>query len=137
MQKRNYHYLTVCLLAVILLTSCASTKKITYHQDAERFTELLNMLDSSEYSLRIKSNDNLLITVNSRNPKAVEEFNSVSFERGGASTASLDWRGYLVDEDGNINFPVFGKIYVKGLNKAELSNLLEERIRDPVVNDVM
>ena len=136
MIKRSF-FIYIILLGC-LLASCGSTRDITYFQDAKKFEKFVALLDSAHYEIRIKPNDNLLITVASRNPIAVEEFNSVSFERGSISTSSLDWRGYLVDEAGYINFPQFGKIYVQGMSKDELIQLLEKQIKtfydDPIVN---
>ena len=134
---KRFFFISIILLGG-LLASCVSTKDITYFQGAKNFEEYVNLLDSSHYEIRIKPNDNLLITVSSRNPMAIEEFNSVSFERGSVTSASLDWRGYLVDEYGYINFPKFGKIFVQGMYKDELVRLLEDEIKkyydDPVVN---
>ena len=45
---------------------------------------------------------------------------------------------YLVDSDGNIQFPVLGTISVEGLKRQDLSKLLEKKIsayvKNPIVN---
>jgi Periplasmic protein involved in polysaccharide export len=136
---RKTYYPTLIVIACCLLVSCGSPKKITYFQDAVAVFERTNPNDMAHYDLRLKPNDNLLITVSSRNPVAAEPFNTISFERGStATTSTLEWRGYLVDEQGYINFPSLGRIYVEGMTKEQLISYLEGQIKayfdDPVVN---
>jgi polysaccharide export outer membrane protein len=128
-----------CALALffallLMITSCGSKKDILYFQDIESFP--LNTTDRAKYQLRILPNDNLLITVSALNPVAAEPFNSINLT--GSYTTGLEWKGYLVDERGEINFPVIGKVTVGGLTKAEAEKLLGDKIThyiaDPVVN---
>lgn len=125
------------ILVGLFVSSCGSQKRITYFQDIDSYLQNQTLIDSSYYEIRIKPNDNLLITVSSINPIAAEPFNAISFDRVSSST-TLEWRGYLVDENGYINFPVIGRLYVANMTKQDLVDLLEERIReffnDPVVN---
>lgn len=139
MNKHFLIYSFFILLSLLFLSSCGSRKKLTYFQDAAVFSHTAHLNDSTHYEIRIRPNDNLLITVSSINPVAAEPFNTISFERGGVSTTTmLDWQGYLVDELGYINFPVLGKLYVSGMTKDQLVTTLEEKIEtyfaDPVVN---
>ena len=54
---------------------------------------------------------------------------------GGFRAEQVD---YLVDQDGMIDFPVLGKILVKGLTPDELRELLRDRLsdylKDPIIN---
>ena len=128
----------LAFFAVVLLffASCGSPKNIIYFQDAQS-----NIYDPaqdfSNYEIRIANNDNLLITVSSKNPQAAEMFNIIRTDRN-VTTQSLQWQGYLVDQSGDINFPLIGKIHFSGLAKSEAINLLQEKIsayiEDPVVN---
>jgi polysaccharide export outer membrane protein len=117
-----------------MVTSCGSKKDILYFQDIERFP--LHTADSAKYQLRIVPNDNLLITVSASNPVAAEPFNSVNLTT--SYTSGLEWKGYLVDEKGEINFPVIGKVAIGNLTKAEAEKLLEDKLSNyiqlPVVN---
>ncbi|GHT53514.1 polysaccharide biosynthesis protein [Bacteroidia bacterium] len=132
--KRIYG-LFFTLLLTLIVTSCGSKKDILYFQDIERFP--LNATDRAQYQIRIVPNDNLLITVSALNPVAAEPFNSVNLTTGSLS-GSLEYRGYLVDERGDINFPVIGKVALGGLTKTEAEKLLSDKIshyiKDLVVN---
>ena len=37
-------------------------------------------------------------------------------------------QGYLVDNSGNINFPIIGKLHVAGLTKTECESLIKEKV---------
>jgi polysaccharide export outer membrane protein len=134
-KRKNVSVLfSMLLLLVFIVTSCGSKKDILYFQDIEHFPLLT--ADSAKYQLRIVPNDNLLITVTAFNPIAAEPFNSINLT--GSYTSGLEWKGYLVNERGEINFPVIGKVTVGNLTKAEAEKLLEEKIalyiQLPVVN---
>jgi polysaccharide export outer membrane protein len=123
------------ILVVLFLTSCGSSKDIIYFQNSDR---ILNgdYVDFSNYEIKIVPNDNLLITVSALNPQAVEPFNTVNLTRG--YSTNLELQGYLVDENGDINFPVVGKLHLGGLSKSEAIQLIQSKISQyidlPVVN---
>ena len=85
------------------------------------------------YEARIKPKDMLSITVVSSEPEASRIYNLVvpqiadqSNPNSLFSTPTL--QTYLVDVDGNIDFPVFGKIKVAGLTRKELETSLHKRL---------
>jgi polysaccharide export outer membrane protein len=114
-------------LLSLLLSSCGSKKDIIYFQNIENINPEI-MADSAQYAFKIVPNDNLMIMVSSMTPLAVEPFNVINTSRGNSSSNLLELQGYLVDEDGEINFPVIGKIKVGGLTKNEVETLIQEKI---------
>ena len=103
----------VLLLLGIMLTSCMSTKKVTYFQN-------LDNVDLSKttglYDAKIMPKDILSITVHTLTPEASEAFNM----RGTA--------GYLVDNEGNIDFPVVGTLSLGGMTTKEAETLIKSKI---------
>ena len=101
------------LLGIVLLTSCLSTKKVTYFQN-------LNDVDLSKptslYDAKLMPKDIIYIYVHTQTPEAAETFNL----KGEGS--------YLVDNDGNIDFPVIGTIHLGGLTTKEGENLIKSKI---------
>lgn len=123
-------------LSAMTAVSCTSTKKIAYFQGADEKTI---QEQARYYQVRIMPNDNLHITVSSINPEAVRIFNSINTEvTTNLNSESLNIMGYIVDNDGNINFPVLGTVHLGGLTKAEaidtLKNRISEYVIDPTVN---
>ncbi len=124
---------TMLLMSLALLAaSCASTKKIAYFQgiDDKTIEEQVQ-----KFELRIMPNDNLYITVSSINPDAVKIFNNINTDYSqNLSTTSLNMMGYLVDNEGDINFPVVGKVHLAGMTKEEAIDMLTSKISEYVVN---
>ena len=69
----------------------------------------------------------LTIIVNTTNPDAARPFNLYSATVSGQS-GNNNMQGYLVDNSGNINFPVIGKVHVSGLTKGQCEDLIREKI---------
>jgi polysaccharide export outer membrane protein len=122
----------------LLLSACGSTKEVSYFQDVNGLRE--QAIDQ-KYEVIIHQDDLLSIYVNSKNPELTAPFNmSVAFSQIG-SEVSYQQRvlGYLVDVNGEIDFPVLGKIQVEGLTRLQLTNLIknnlirENLIKDPIV----
>ncbi|MFC0605724.1 polysaccharide biosynthesis/export family protein [Winogradskyella pulchriflava] len=136
MKTRN---LIIPILALLMLSSCGSRKNIVYFQD-EPIEGDVTMSEPKQ--LIYKPDDILTINVAALDPDTVRPFN-LSFVSGG-TTDILNARGgtqqqtYLVDYDGNIQFPVLGTLQIAGLTRTELTNMLTERISeyvtDPIVN---
>ena len=102
------------LLMGIMLTSCMSTKKVTYFQN-------LDNVDLSKptglYDAKIMPKDILSITVHTLTPEASEAFNL----KGSSS-------GYLVDNEGKIDFPVVGTLNLGGMTTKEAEALIKSKI---------
>lgn len=128
------------ILFVITASSCVSGKKITYYQNMEAVEK---EADAAKKALEIKSNDLLTISVAAENLEAVKPFNLPVIGVPSALdptrvTGSPSLQTYLVDSDGNIEFPVLGTISVTGMNRQELSSKLQKDIaryvQNPIVN---
>lgn len=124
-------------MIVALLVSCGSVEDIAYFQGSDNITQAERENFEKKYEVVINPNDNLLITVNSINPEAVSIFNMVDLSKS-TYASTIAYQGYLVDNDGVINFPVIGKLNVGGLTKKQAIELLEGKISQyiehPTVN---
>lgn len=118
------------LLTVIInfLSSCGSTKKTVYFNDQAEGT--INNI-SQALPQTINPNDILSITVSSLNPEASVIFNSSTTSNSANGTVGgKTYSGYLVEQDGSIQFPVLGKMQVAGLTKSELTEFLRKTLVD-------
>ncbi len=128
----------LALLPVLfLLFSCTSVKKTAYFYGVPSGPIPSNMTVPESI---IQKNDILSIVVTDLNPKASEMFNPGTENRDANNPANETSRGYLVDTDGNIHFPLLGLIKAEGLTKTQLKekirNLTLEKklLLDPIVS---
>ena len=135
--NRNLLILLCCVLA-----SCDMSKKIVYMQDAEN-----GHIDTITVNrgIVIQPKDILTIIVTSKTPEAASPYNlpMMSYQSGSTSASSSYSQrilGYLVDMEGNIDFPGYGVLKVAGMTREQLSEMIKLRfvsdglIRDAVVN---
>lgn len=116
------------LAVVILMGSCSGSKKVAYFQNID-YSDLAG--SRGLYDAKIMPKDLLLITVSTTDPQASAPFNlSVggSVGNSGQLSSSSSLQGYLVDNSGNIDFPIIGKLRVVGLSKNECQDLIRQRI---------
>eukprot|EP01093_Parvamoeba_rugata_P004327 TRINITY_DN1602_c1_g1_i1.p1 TRINITY_DN1602_c1_g1~~TRINITY_DN1602_c1_g1_i1.p1 ORF type:complete len:267 (-),score=39.02 TRINITY_DN1602_c1_g1_i1:24-800(-) len=130
--------LIISILAIINATSCASRKDIVYFQDKPLEEGLIA---SEATQLIYKPDDILTINVSALDPDTVKPFNLpiVSNNTSDLRSAqgSQQQQTYLVDHNGNIEFPVLGTIKVEGLTRTDLTALLVERIKSMVNNPIV
>lgn len=117
----------------LLLGSCASKEDVVYFQNAGSFETLV---DRNSFTPKFKVDDLLSIHVSTLDPAVSAPFNLVrGAEEGGIAPEQVD---YLIDEEGEIDFPVIGKVKIAGLSPDETRQLLRDRlseyIRDPIIN---
>ena len=124
--------LSALCVAILTLSSCGSVKDIAYFQN-----KVINDPEAIDKhaGIVIQPKDMLSIVVSSRNPELVAMFNLpvVSYMAGSEIVANGGQQrlmGYVVDNDGQIDFPVLGTINVAGLTRWELSELIKKRLLD-------
>ncbi|MGI4897140.1 MAG: polysaccharide biosynthesis/export family protein [Janthinobacterium lividum] len=139
MMKLNFRILFLLISCVVLISSCADVKKTIYFSN-QKDTTIVSRNDAP--LTYIQPNDLLSIAVSSLNPNASAIFNTPNNSYVSSSSASginLQSPGYLVNTDGNIQFPVIGNIKVAGLTTTQLKDkitksLLDQKLLvDPVV----
>nr|CRY93800.1 hypothetical protein [uncultured prokaryote] len=122
--------LTISIL--FALSSCESSKDFVYLQDmhvGERYHS------ERKHEATVHCDDRLSITVSCKQPELALPFNAkntaVSVTAGGEVSASekptID-KGYRVDVDGNIDFPMLGKLHVEGKTLAEVTQMVRNGI---------
>ena len=120
------------LSAALLLSSCATVKDIAYFQT--KVVDHPEKIDKHA-GIVIQPKDQLSIVVSSRNPELAAMFNltTVQYQQGSEITANAGGqkiRGSVVDNNGNIDFPVLGVLEVAGLTRWELSELIKKQLLD-------
>ena len=128
----------ILILLMIGLSSCVSNKKITYFQ----FDKIDQENVSNVYKTVFKADDLLQITVASEDVAAAKPFNLPSVAFSAATNlimAQPQQLSYLIDSNGEIDFPVFGKLKIGGLTREETIRMLKSRLspdylKEPTIN---
>ena len=118
----------------LMLASCGTTgKEVVYVQNIDEIPSaaLANAItQAGDFS--IKPGDMLHINVSGSNEDAVKPFNKVQYisRLGGSSINIGDYSTiyYLVDDNGNIDFPVLGRLHISGMTKRALEDYVETLI---------
>lgn len=132
---KNYSRISVLLLSLVVffISSCASKKEVVYFQNASSFETLVN---KNDFSPKFKVDDLVSIYISTLDNEASVPFNLFrGSSEGGIRPEQVD---YLVDENGEIDFPVIGKLKIAGLSPEEvrvyLRAKLSDYLKDPIIN---
>lgn len=114
-----------CLIVLLVVgTSCMTPRKMLYLQDMK---DSSSVKLETNYEARISPLDRIGIFVSSFDDELVKMFNQrQTLQR----TDGSSWYGYLVDVNGNINFPVLGKLHVEGLTRVELQDTITRLLKE-------
>ncbi len=133
--KHFVYSLTIGLM-LLSLASCRSTKDVAYFQNINS----VNLAASKGlYTARIMPKDELTITVNATDPATASVFNlSVTRSLSNTNTTMTTQQAlltYMVENDGTINYPQLGKIYVVGMSCEELQKYICGKISSYFAED--
>ena len=129
--------LPLAILAAMCFTGCSSVKQVYYFQDID--TMKMEPL-RTDYGAVIKKDDELRIWITGPDKTVCEPYNLTTNSNGSGGYGGGDigtssgvngsngWLTYLVDPQGNIEFPILGKIHVEGMTRDSLSHYLQDTI---------
>jgi len=123
---KKFFLCSFVLLSMLFFISCMSTKKVAYFQNKDSIDVALSR---QLYDAKIMPKDILQIRVFTTDPDAATPFNlgqTVSTTQSGDQNSVLS---YLVDNDGDIEFPVIGKIHLGGMTKNEAEAYIKGLIK--------
>lgn len=105
-------YIIVLITVLMTMASCVTPRRINYLQDMTQGSQIEL---ENRFEARIAPYDELTIMVTSSqlNPELADPFN-----------AGPDGTSYLVDVNGDIVFPVLGKLHVAGLTRLRLQEMM-------------
>ena len=123
----------------LYLTGCSSYKKVPYFQNAEQVS-----LSASRgiHDARIMPKDVLTISVTTPDREISSQFNQLVYNtlQAGGNRAIANGSGsmmpYTVGTDGNINFPILGKINVQGLTRRQCEDKIAGLVKPYLSSDI-
>ncbi len=132
----------VVFIAASLLCSCVTRQQLAYFrpitaESAEQINEKLQ----PQPEPCVKINDALIITVTALDPEAVLPYNlpNVSYSSPTSTTAptTANFQYYTVDGNGDIDFPVLGKLHVEGLTQSQVIAMIQDKLQAQLVNPIV
>jgi len=137
--KLRYQLAAVTVLIAFVTSSCSSPKELQYVQGNFDTAELSKLVLPQP---TVQKGDLLNIEVFSDNETASLPFNQAGkssqvdqSEMPTVKTAmQTSGSNYLVDLQGFINFPIIGKLKVEELNKVQLTELLDGKLKKYLSN---
>lgn len=138
---KKIHFSPLLIIALVLI-GCSSQKKIAYFYGLDSTSaDSINKSFYKAHEAKICAGDLLSITVTGLDPLAVAPFNLplVSYSTPGSDQiyAAPTLQGYLVDINGNINFPVIGTIKLVGLTKSEAIKTINSQLAAYLKNSIV
>ena len=140
---RKKSFIIIFSFVLFFLSSCTSKKKLDYLQNIESVALEASMKNAKS---TIQPNDQLVIMVTAKDMDVVKPFNQ-NFSSGQIlqyslpsnnaptqSQTSASGPTYVVDSQGNIEFPVIGKINTENKTTEELRDILKKEISKYVLN---
>jgi polysaccharide export outer membrane protein len=114
------------IIIAFVVTSCANKKDILYYQDIQN-----NAQDQITYlASNVQINDILYIKVSAIIPESAEPFNLPTTVGVNSNIETYKIQGYLVSQEGNIIFPLLGKVNVVGKSTEQVQELLAKMLTD-------
>lgn len=147
MRKITLLFCVISIMAVSMFTSCVPQKKILYFQNETMMNDssFMSIVYENErvFDYKVQPGDNLYIRIASLDTKFNTYFNptnqatTTTSSTYSSGNAAIYLNGYTVGEDGNINMPFAGNIYVKDLTIDEIQekvqNTINEYLKETIV----
>ena len=126
------------ILLVMTLASCNTSEKILYFQDI--VVKRPEVIEATR-DITLQPMDQISILVSSKDPELAALFNLTFAQYRAGNGSSInnyggEMSGYTIDELGEIDFPILGKLHVSGMTKSEVAAMVKKRLMDEsLVND--
>lgn len=125
-------YILLIVTSIVTLASCGSSKEVVYFQDLKPGETEIKL--PKVKAITVRPEDKISIIVNSRDPQLTDLFNlpyvsrqlGQSLRTNGVTVSSNQGvSAYTVDANGEIDFPVLGKMYVAGMKREEIAEYIK------------
>ena len=140
--NKTFKFVFFLAIATVCATSCVTQKKLTYLREVEtQSADSINRHFTSISEIVIKPGDALTIFVSALDREAVAPYNLPAVAYNSPTSTSVQTtpmlQTYRVDEEGNIEMPVLGKIHVEGLKRDEAANAIKQALEKQVVKPMV
>jgi polysaccharide export outer membrane protein len=132
------YFTSIIIIGVFLFSSCASKRETVYLNDLSDTIPSQTIQMSKFTEPIIQKDDILSISIETISPSAT----SANLQTAGSSSTSPtstqpNTSGYLVDNNGEVQLPMIGKLKLTGLTTSQAKSLILEKaafyLKDPIV----
>jgi polysaccharide export outer membrane protein len=123
------------ILVIFLFGSCA--KKTDYIYFQQLINDSTKLIVQKPFVPVLKPDDVISITITSVDPDVVKPFNNGGVSAVDKNSLIQQAPTYLINEQGEIDFPVLGLVKIVGLTRAEVTALIKERVKSYVNNPIV
>lgn len=121
---RKHFALSLAVASMMMaMTSCGSWKQVAYFQDHE---SIQNTEAPAPTKVMVKPGDKISVFVKTSDAENCDLLNLVNLDRSYSNGQNKI--GYLVDDQGYINFPEIGKIHVAGSSRNEIAEIIKNEL---------
>jgi len=124
----KFHRCLLLLIVPIYLLSCATQHRLPNY--LENLTDTSGKAQVNYPNLHIQKGDQLSIQVYSQSTDPAKSDQMFNLPAGSA-TGGTGIAGFLVDVNGDIQYPRLGTIHVEGLTKQDLAAEIKKRLTQP------
>jgi len=134
--------LLIVVSAGVFLTGCVTQKQMTYLREVnEHSADSINKTFHAVSEIVIKPGDALTIYISALDKEAIEPYNLPAVAYSTPNSTSLTTVGQLqsfrVNEEGDVELPVLGKLHVEGLKRDEVAALIKKALETQVVDPLV
>ncbi|MDG2081571.1 MAG: polysaccharide biosynthesis/export family protein [Bacteroidales bacterium] len=132
--KKHFNLFLWISLIVLMSVSCIPQKKMVYLQAQTKTDTITTFQNERDIEYKVQPGDNLYIRIVTLDEKTTLLLNPLS--GGGSQTsgsgdaASLYLNSYSVNQDGFIDFPMTGEVFVKNMTVEEIINVIRKELTD-------
>ncbi|MBB1139248.1 polysaccharide biosynthesis/export family protein [Myroides sp. WP-1] len=138
MKLRSF-FVVLLVATTVFFSSCASRESVVYYQNVEDVLAKDNTV--KQFETYLQPDDLLMIIVSAQDREAAEPFNLINTMvtnlNNQAGVGSAQQQLYLVDNKGNIEFPVLGTVKVSGLTKKQATDYLTSEISKYIIRPIV
>lgn len=121
---------------MFIFSSCVTHEELLNFQEGPAFPDVPeDILQNAE--LKVQPDDILNINVHSVDREAAAPYNLSTPGSITSESAELSTLGFLVDSEGNIDYPGLGTLSVNGLTIQEVKKLILERVEEYLNNPIV
>ena len=127
--NRIFNFAFILLLFTLSFSSCMTPSKLYFFNDQVSSVQQYDTL--KQFSIQhIQPADRIAIVISSTDPALTAYLNPFTSQTGTnpGIQQNANANGYLVSAEGNIEFPLLGKVSVTGLTTIEAAKLIKEKL---------